>query len=352
MILGIESSCDESALAIFDAHKGIVWETVYSQTATHAVHGGVVPELAVREHLEKFPVLRNQIPEETFEKIEKIAVTVGPGLVGSLAVGMAMGQAMALERQIPVVGVNHLRAHAWSSWLPTFEKNPQQFENFFKQSLPHLGLLVSGGNTLLYEIAYNESLKKKELNLLARTVDDAAGEAMDKVAKMMELPYPGGPLLEKLAATGDAEKFDFPVAFKESPELAFSFSGLKTAMRYRLQAMSAAEVESEKAHLAASFQRAVVEALTLMVRRALKKKNYKSLGLCGGVAQNQRVRGAMEAVAKGFSVDFLTPLGKHCGDNAAMVAWAAHIDSEGLQEVKSFEPSLKIDAIDPIFQKA
>lgn len=372
MILGIESSCDESALAIFDENRGIVWEALHSQVATHAVHGGVVPELAVREHVARLPQLMARIPQELWDEINKIAVTVGPGLAGSLAMGMALGKAIALQRNLPLVGVNHLRAHAWSVFMKIFEesvrkedvkKDKEKFAEILQKNLPHLGLLVSGGNTLLYEVIKNKNnddIKVNEnifeIKIIARTVDDAAGECLDKVAKMMELPYPGAPLLEKLAVEGDAKKYEFPVPFKESAELAFSFSGLKTAMRYKLQAMGTQEVEKEKHHLAASFQYAVVEGLSLIMRRALKRNlsensskinfgSYKSIGLCGGVAQNMAVRGMLEKIAEDFQLPIFIAEKKYCGDNAAMVAWAAWVDDRGtVTPVESFDPSLTIDA--------
>lgn len=338
MILGIESSCDESALAVFEPGKGIVWESVYSQLATHAVHGGVVPELAVREHLRKFPELLKQMPV-SMSQIEKIAVTVGPGLAGSLAMGMALGKALALQYKVPLLGINHLRAHAWSVFMPLHAAGPLRFDSALQEKLPHLGLLVSGGNTLMYEIS-----SARDLKMIARTQDDAAGEALDKAAKMLGLPYPGGPLLEKLAVQGNPKAFAFPIPFKESGELAFSFSGLKTALRYQLQKMSAAEVEAQKADLAASFQAAVIEGLLLILKRALKRNTqYKSIGLCGGVTQNSALRTAVVGLANDFTLPMLVCETKHCGDNAAMVAWAAWMDAAGVRPAKSFDPGLTID---------
>lgn len=338
MILGIESSCDESALAVFDPARGIAWESVYSQLATHAPHGGVVPELAVREHLRKFPELMKQMPVP-MSQITKVAVTVGPGLAGSLAMGMALGKALALEHRLPLIGVNHLRAHAWSVFMKLHANGPANFEAALQEKLPHLGLLVSGGNTLLYEIS-----SAKDLKMIARTQDDAAGEALDKAAKMLGLPYPGGPLLEKLAAQGNPKAFDFPIPFKESSELAFSFSGLKTSLRYQLQKMSAVDVEAQKADLAASFQAAVIEGLLLILKRALKRSTqYKSLGLCGGVTQNNALRAAVEQLAGEFKLPPMTCEAKHCGDNAAMIAWAAWADSASTPGTHSFDPGLTID---------
>lgn len=338
MILGIESSCDESALALFCKDRGLIWESVHSQLATHAVHGGVVPELAVREHLKKFPELMQQMPAK-MKEVKKIAVTVGPGLAGSLAMGMALGKALALQYNLPLVGVNHLRAHAWSVFMPMHAQEKSNFAARLERELPHIGLLISGGNTLMYEIDAN-----CEIKLIARTQDDAAGEALDKAAKMLGLPYPGGPLLEKLAAGGNPKKVEFPLPFRESSEVAFSFSGMKTALRYQLQAMSAAEVEAQKADIAASFQAAVVEAIVFMLRRALKRGSvYKSIGLCGGVAQNTHLRESLQKLSDEFKLPLYRAEPKHCGDNAAMVAFAAWADAGGTQGTYSFDPGLTID---------
>jgi|GEM_PF-55920 N6-L-threonylcarbamoyladenine synthase len=424
MILGIESSCDESALALFDSTKGIVWESVYSQIATHKVHGGVVPELAVREHLRKFPELMAELPVKMCG-ISEIAVTVGPGLVGSLSMGMALGKALAVEYGQQLMGVNHLRAHAFSVFLPEYEKNPNSFD--LGKHLPHLGLLVSGGNTILYEIrAEATSIPRTEvrgycsdrpdkqdwsicdpktigqtdvplgglpdksglpgrygcspgvqsgdfqITIIAKTLDDAAGEALDKGAKMLGLPYPGGPMIEKLASTGNPDAFAFPLPFKESSEVRFSFSGLKTSLRYRLQTMKPGEIEARKADLAASYQKTVVECLALMVKRALKKEvnhsfsptpyplpqggenimgasapnthlpYYRSMGVCGGVSQNSLLRTELAEISREMNIPLLTAHSGHCGDNAAMIAFAAHMDKAGLLEVKSFEPTLGI----------
>ncbi len=342
MLLGVESSCDESALALFSPEEGVVWESVWSQIQTHTRHGGVVPELAVREHLQKFPQLLAELPIPLAE-ITKVGVTVGPGLVGSLAMGMSLAKALAMKLNAELLGVNHLRAHAHAVFIRMHRQNPAAFLELRAQSLPQLGLLVSGGNTLLYEMTL-QAPAEPCLKILARTADDAAGEALDKAAKMLGLPYPGGPQIEKLAKTGDASKWKFPVPFKESAGLGFSFSGLKTALRYKLQAMTEAQVESEKANFAASFQAAVVESLTLMVRRALKASAYRSLALGGGVAQNAALRVALGDLARQNGVEFLPCDPAHCGDNAGMVAFAAWADPLGRREVKTFEPALELDA--------
>lgn len=349
MLLSIESSCDESALALFNPAKGILWEAIHSQIPTHAKHGGVVPELAVREHLRKLPELLARMQEETGvtfgseaaeDSISRLAVTVGPGLVGSLAMGMALARALELQYNLPLVGVNHLRAHAFSVFIESHRESPTDFASNFQNLLPHLGLLVSGGNTLLYEIGLSHGAPS--VTLLARTVDDAAGEALDKAAKMLGLPYPGGPLIEKIACEGDPAAYQFPIPFRESHGLGFSFSGLKTSLRYKLLAMSAAEVEKEKSNLAASFQSAVVGALALMVRRALKQKNYRSLGVGGGVAQNALLRESLAGLGKDFGIPLLAAKPWHCGDNAGMVAFAAWADAAGVRVVDGFEPALGI----------
>jgi N6-L-threonylcarbamoyladenine synthase len=345
VLLAVESSCDESALALFDPARGVVWSAVHSQIPTHTVHGGVVPELAVREHVKKFPELMAALPVG-MDQITEIVVTVGPGLVGSLAIGLGLAHALEVQTGLPLRGVNHLRGHAFAPFIELHKANPASFLSRLQGLLPHLGLVVSGGNTLLVEIS-QVTEAGVTLCLLARTRDDAAGEALDKAAKLMGLGYPGGPMMEKLAREAGAEArraFAFPVAFKEAraDELGFSFSGLKTALRYQLERMSAAEVEAQKPALAASFQEAVVDSLRLMVHRALRLKPYRSLGLGGGVAQNGRLREVMSALAAENGLELLLAPPAYCGDNAGMIAFAGWLDRSGEVPAHSFLPSLKI----------
>jgi N6-L-threonylcarbamoyladenine synthase len=346
MLLAVESSCDESALALFDPTRGVVHSAIHTQIPTHALHGGVVPELAVREHLLKFPELLKSLPVG-LDQISEIAVTVGPGLVGSLAIGISLARAMALELGLPLRGVNHLRGHAFSPFIELHAASPAAFKSEFEKLLPQLGMVISGGNTLLFEISLGDN-GEPALGLLARTRDDAAGEAIDKGAKLLGLPYPGGPVMEKLAASapaGEADKYTFPVAFIEAPaaKLDFSFSGLKTSLRYQLEKLSPAEVEAQKPAICAAYQAAVIENLALMTRRALKLGvPYRSIGISGGVSQNSALRAAFAKIADAHSIPLLTAPRQFCGDNAAMIAFASWLNPSGTLPVESFAPSLKI----------
>ena len=338
MILGIESSCDESALALFDHSHGMRGEWVHSQMDRHEAYGGVVPDLASREHLTNFfPLLEASGVLERREEIEGIAVTCGPGLAGCLALGLALAKSLALVWELPLTGVNHLRGHAWSPFLRLHAEAPSVFDEKRQSLLPHLGLIVSGGNTILFEIDAN-----RRLRVLAETVDDAAGEALDKGAKLLGLPYPGGPRIEALAATGDVAAYDFPKAIAPRNERRFSFSGLKTSLRYRLEKMSDTELEARLPDLCASYQGAVIAQLQGKTRHLLSEGRYRSLGLSGGVANNRVLRGAMEKLAGRFGLPCLMALPKHTGDNAAMIAFAAFADPEAA-EADTVERPLSIE---------
>ncbi len=342
MILAVESSCDESALALFDPVRGMVAQWVHSQVALHGQYGGIVPDLASREHLAHFPRLFEEVarhPEAA--KISQVAVTCGPGLAGCLALGMAAAVGYATAHALPLVGVNHLRGHAFSPFIPLHERDPENFSKAFGSLLPHLGLLVSGGNTLAYLIK-----KDGHIALLAQTLDDAAGEALDKGAKLLGMPYPGGPLVEKCALGGKADAFEFPRAITPRNEpVSFSFSGLKTSLRYRLAKMSAEEISSAKADLCASYQQAVIDQLTRKTRRLVTENKPASLGLCGGVSNNQALRGAFEQLAQDEKIPLLLAKPEHTGDNAAMMAFAAWADPLGVlqgDEALKFHPSLAL----------
>jgi len=342
MILGIESSCDESALAVFDPAKGIVCSLVHSQLALHREFGGVVPDLAAREHLEHFPQLLEKLAERVeFSSVRQVAVTRGPGLAGCLAIGIAAAKGFSLFHGCPLVGVNHLAGHAWSPFLPAFEESPSEFDQRLTDWLPHLGLIVSGGNTLLFRIEMDRSF-----TILAETRDDAAGEALDKGAKLLGLPYPGGPEVERLAASGDPGTFVFPRAFADPKERAFSFSGLKTSLRYRLEKMEKEEVEKSKADICASYQEAVVDALIRKVRQVLRvEPDIRSIGLSGGVANNKSLRERFQALAEKTRLPGWTAPPAVTGDNAAMIAFAAHAGQASLCRAGDhlgFEPSLAL----------
>jgi N6-L-threonylcarbamoyladenine synthase len=355
MILALESSCDETAVAVFDPARGLTGEWVHSQIALHEAYGGVVPDLASREHLSHFgPLLARALAAVPAGKYSKIAVTNGPGLAACLAMGLSTAKSLALAWHLPVVGVNHLRAHAFSPFIALHATNPAAFDAEFAKLLPHLGLLVSGGNTALFSID-----EFRRLRLLASTMDDAAGEALDKGAKLMGLGYPGGPQVEKLAATGNASAFEFPKAVAQRSSLEFSFSGLKTSLRYQLEKMAPADIERRKADLGASYQAAVFNALVRKSGLALERgfvgrdhrippesdavavarrgaetppysetMAYRSFGLSGGVANNKTLQAELAKVAQGQNIPFFRAQPQHTGDNAGMIAFAAWAERE------------------------
>ena len=323
MILGLESSCDESALAIFDPEAGIAGEWVHSQVELHSEHGGVVPDIATREHLRKFgPLLERALRSGSWGAVTQVAVTRGPGLAACLALGVAAAKAVARARRIPVVGVNHLRAHAWSPFIPVHAADPAGFERELASLLPHLGLIVSGGNTLLFTLSADRALRQ-----VSATRDDAAGEALDKGAKLLGLGYPGGPAIERLALSGRTGAFEFPRGIGGRGELDFSFSGLKTSLRYRIQAMDEPAVRRSLPDLCAGYQAAIVGDLCGKAGEALARGGYRSLGLSGGVANNASLRAAMGSAARGAGVRLLAAEPRHTGDNAAMIAFAAWADA-------------------------
>ena len=339
MILAIESSCDESALALFDPVSGIEGEWVHSQISLHQEYGGVVPDLASREHLKNFfPLLTASDILERESEITEIVVTQGPGLAGCLALGIAFAKSLALAWDVPLRGVNHLRGHAYSPFIALHHTQPAEFTEAFEDLLPHLGLVVSGGNTILFEIN-----KAKQLTVLAETVDDAAGEALDKGAKLLGLPYPGGPHVEKIAANGNAKAFDFPKSIAPRNERRFSFSGLKTSLRYRMEKMDDAELAAAMPDICASYQRAVIDQLCGKTKHILETSSYQSLGLSGGVSNNKALRAAMQRLAKRYRLPCLIAEPKHTGDNAAMIAFAAFADPSGTRsEAISIEPALRL----------
>jgi len=335
MILALESSCDETALAVFDPARGLVRELVHSQIALHERYGGVVPDLATREHLRNLPPLLQRLRAGgDLDGVTAIAVTRGPGLAGCLAIGLAAAKALALDRGVPLRGVNHLRGHAWSPFIAGHAAAPGEFDSRVAGLLPHLGLIVSGGNTLLFRID-----RERRLQVLASTRDDAAGEALDKGAKLLGLGYPGGPLIEERAAAGRPDAFRFPRGIQPNGDLSFSFSGLKTALRYRVEKMTTDEVVAQLNDLCASYQRAVIDALVKKTATALGRgaasegsgpgEAYASLGVSGGVARNGPLRAALEALARRQGCAFVAAQTQHTGDNAGMIAFAAWCDPAG-----------------------
>ena len=344
MILALESSCDETAVALFDPARGLAGEWIHSQIAIHEKHGGVVPDLATREHVRTFgPLLERARNEVGFERIDALAVTQGPGLAACLAIGVAAAKSLALAWRVPLVGVNHLRGHVWSPFIALHAAAPADFDAHLARLLPHLGLIVSGGNTLLVKLDAG-----RKLHVLSSTRDDAAGEALDKGAKLLGLGYPGGPLIEKHAVGGKVDAYDFPRGIGRRDDLEFSFSGLKTSLRYLLEKIPVAEVEARRADLCASYQQAVVDALVRKTRAALRQadEDYRSLGVSGGVANNRTLRAALEGEAKRARIEFLAAQPKHTGDNAGMIAFAAWADRAGADAESGYglriEPGLAL----------
>jgi len=312
LILGIETSCDETAAAVVADGKSIRSNVISSQVLVHAEYGGVVPEVASRQHLATVvKVVRQALNEAGVEArdLDGIAATCGPGLVGPLLVGLELGKSLAYAIRKPVVGVNHLRGHLAAVYLD-HAKNPSP------PPFPHVALLVSGGNTTLFRVD-----GQAKTVLLGSTRDDAAGEAFDKVAKLLGLGYPGGMVIDRLAATGSATAIHFPRALPGREDLDFSFSGLKTAVATRLAALGRPP-ENELPDFCASFQVAVVDVLVRKARRALAREGLRALVVCGGVAANGGLRTALaEAAAEdGFSLHI--PAAVLCTDNAAMIALA------------------------------
>jgi N6-L-threonylcarbamoyladenine synthase len=300
VILGIETSCDETAAALVTDEGEIRSNVVSSQAELHARYGGVVPEVASRRHLELVtPVIREALSEAdaTLADVDRIAVTQGPGLIGALLVGLAAAKAVAWSRRLPLVPVDHLDGHVASLYLQPDPLEP-----------PFLCLLASGGHTMLLDVrSHTERVQ------LGSTLDDAAGEAFDKGARLLGLGYPGGREIDRLAHDGDPNAFHFPVA--RVPGLDFSFSGLKTALLYAVRPLDAEELEARRADLAASYQQAIVRALVERVREGAERTNRDRVAIVGGVAANSALRGALPAATA-------APVAL-CTDNAAMIASAA-----------------------------
>lgn len=308
-VLGIETSCDETAAAVFDGDKGLLAHRLYSQIAIHAEYGGVVPELASRDHVRKLvPLIEAAMAESGSEPkdIGGVAYTAGPGLVGALLVGAAVARSLAFAWNVPAVAVHHLEGHLLA---PMLEPNPPTF--------PFLALLVSGGHTLIAQV---DGLGK--YSILGSSLDDAAGEAFDKTAKLLGLPYPGGPALAQLAEHGKPGAFRFPRPLLDRPGFDFSFSGLKTAV---VVAVRGRELDAQaKADVAYEFQEAVVETLATKCARALKDTGAKTLVVAGGVGANKRLRHQLQALGARLRVKVSYPRPEFCTDNAAMIAYAGH----------------------------
>jgi len=309
-ILGIETSCDETGVAVFESGRGIVAEALSSQIALHAPYGGVVPELASRDHIAKLgPMLRELLAaaELDMNSLDAVAYTAGPGLIGALMVGGSLASSLAYGLGIPVVPVHHMEGHLLACML---ENDAPEF--------PFLALLVSGGHSQLVRVA-----EHGDYSIVGETLDDAAGEAFDKVARLLSLPYPGGPALAALAEQGNPERFDFPRPLRNKG-LDFSFSGLKTAVRIALQALTAdAELDdATRADVAASFQAAVVDSLAGKCERALEATGMDRLVIAGGVGANRALRQRLAAMGERLGVRVYYPRPALCTDNGAMIAYA------------------------------
>jgi len=304
-VLGIETSCDETAAAVYDGQRGLLAHEIYSQVALHAVYGGVVPELASRDHLRKLsPLLKKVLAAGGGrEAIGGVAYTSGPGLVGALLVGAAVARSLAYAWGVPAIGVHHMEGHLLA---PLLEPDPPAF--------PFVALLVSGGHTLL---AHVRGVGRYEI--LGSSLDDAAGEAFDKTAKLLGLGYPGGPQLAALAERGRPDVFRFPRPLTERPGLDFSFSGLKTAVVVALRKHGALD-DQGRADAARGFEEAVVDTLVIKCRRALEVTGVRSLIVAGGVGANRRLRARMLAMGERDGVRVVYPRPEFCTDNAAMIA--------------------------------
>jgi N6-L-threonylcarbamoyladenine synthase len=306
-VLGIESSCDETAAAVYDGTGGLLSHRLYSQVAMHQAYGGVVPELASREHVRRLlPLVREALAEaqSTQDSIDGIAYTAGPGLIGALLVGAGFATGLALSWGKPALGIHHLEGHLLA---PLLEPKAPAF--------PFLALLVSGGHTQLVDVA-----ALGQYRILGETLDDAAGEAFDKTAKLLGLPYPGGAALAKLAEGGRSGQFVFPRPMLDRPGLDFSFSGLKTAA---LVALRGRELQGQlRADVARGFEEAVVETLAEKCRRALRATGHRRLVVAGGVGANRRLRERLASVAPPLNAELYFPRAEFCTDNGAMIALA------------------------------
>ena len=312
-ILGIETSCDETAAAVVAGDRRVLAEAVAGQATDHAAFGGVVPEIAARAHVERLDRLIEGVMRAAglgFADLDAVAASAGPGLVGGLLVGLTTAKTIALAHGLPLVAVNHLEAHALTARLTD------------AVAFPYLLLLVSGGHCQLLAVKGVGDYRR-----LGSTIDDAAGEAFDKAAKMLGLGFPGGPALERAAEGGDPARFDLPRPLKGQDGCNFSFSGLKTALRHRILALGpAAAAAPTIADLAASFQAAVADCLAERTARAasafVARHGKRPLVVAGGVAANRTVRAALAKVAAGTGMAFVVPPPRLCTDNAVMVAWA------------------------------
>ena len=310
-VLGIETSCDETGIAVYDSDSGLIGEGLYSQVQIHARFGGVIPELASRDHIRKtLPLIKQVLGESGLSKtdLDGIAYTAGPGLVGALLVGASVGRSLAMGLEIPAIGVHHMEGHLLA---PMLESDPPDF--------PFVALLVSGGHTQLVKV---DGIGQYEV--LGESLDDAAGEAFDKVGKMLGLPYPGGPNVARLATRGAGDVFKFPRPMVNRPGLDFSFSGLKTSVRNTIAANSTdGNLETQMAaNIAKGFEEAVVATLAIKCKRALEYTGLSRLVIAGGVSANVQLREVLDSTVAKLQGSLFYAEPKYCTDNGAMIAYA------------------------------
>ena len=303
--LGIETSCDETAIAIYDSNKGIIGESIYSQMKMHAEYGGVVPELASRDHcLKIIDVLKDALGDYQLIDIDQIAYTSGPGLLGALLIGESFAQGLSSALQVPLIPINHLEGHLMSPMM-----------EYPEISMPFICLLVSGGHSMIVDVK-----AKGDYEIIGQSQDDAVGEAFDKVSKLLGLPYPGGPHIEKLALKGNPKAYDFPRPMIHSDNLDMSLSGLKTAVLYTVQKVK--EINNHiKADIAASFQKAVTDVLIAKIKKTMNQTNRSDVIIAGGVAANKYIRKEFKELENTLNIRVYYPDLKYCGDNAAMIAF-------------------------------
>ncbi len=340
-ILGIETSCDETGVAIYDEEKGLIANQLYTQIALHADYGGVVPELASRDHIRKTaPLIKAALAEAnlTPKDIDGIAYTAGPGLVGALLVGSTVARSLAYAWNIPAVGVHHMEGHLLA---PMLEEH--------KPNFPFIALLVSGGHTQLVRV---DGVGQYEI--LGESIDDAAGEAFDKTAKLLGLDYPGGAALSRLAEKGQKDRFRFPRPMTDRPGLDFSFSGLKTFAANTVNQVLAEEgtlSEQSKCDIAYAFQDAVVDTMIIKCRRALKQTGLKRVVIAGGVSANKALRAGLENLMHEFHGEVFYPAPQFCTDNGAMIAYIGFLRLKNQEhsplaiQVKPRWPMTELNAI-------
>ena len=329
IVLGIETSCDETGIALYDTDKGLLADALYSQIELHAEYGGVVPELASRDHIRRvIPLIDEVIQQANISSadIQGIAYTAGPGLMGALLVGTAIGRTLAWAWKIPCIAVNHMEGHLLAPML----RDAQLQER--KPLYPFLALLVSGGHSLLVDVK-----DQGNYHILGESLDDAVGEAFDKTAKLLGLGYPGGPIISALSETGDHSFYKFPRPMTNRPGLDMSFSGLKTFVLNPW--MDCEQTDKNKADIAAAFQDAIVDTLLIKCKRALKQTAYKQLVIAGGVSANKQLRERLHEFTNKENLQLFYPNLKYCTDNGAMIAYAGALRLlKAEQENTSFQP--------------